>query len=51
MWPQISKAFKEDRVAMKWLMGNPKQRYEIFDSLDALEKTDIRRTIAIDPIR
>lgn len=51
LWPQVSKALEEDRVAMKWLMGIPKQGYEIFDHLDALEKTDIRRTIAIDPVR
>ena len=51
LWPQVSKALNEDNVAIKWLMENPRQSYEIFNDLDALEKTDIRRTIAMDPVR
>ena len=51
LWPQVSKALNEDKVTTKWLMENPKQSCEIFNDLDALEKTDIGRTIAMDPVR
>lgn len=45
------KALQKDKDAAQWLMLQANTGYEIFDTLSDLSNNDIRRTIAMDPIR
>ena len=45
------KALEDDKDTAQWLMRQANPGYEIFDTLSDLPKNDIRRTIAMDPIR
>ena len=51
LWRQVASALNRDTKARQWLKDRPNQGYEIFKDLIDLPPDNIRKTIAMDPVR
>lgn len=51
LWSAVQKRLLKYPLAVEWMKTQARQVYHLFESLQDLEKDDVRRLVAMDPRR